>query len=44
MLTICESGDGTGLSDGDVVIFPDMIKYRYGEVCYGFEIIVFVFV
>ncbi|KAK1432736.1 hypothetical protein QVD17_09634 [Tagetes erecta] len=28
MLTICEGGDGTGLSDGDVVIFPDMIKYR----------------
>ncbi|KAJ0753338.1 putative thioredoxin-like ferredoxin, Thioredoxin-like superfamily [Helianthus annuus] len=28
MLTICESGDGTGLSDGDVLIFPDLIKYR----------------
>ncbi|KAK9067324.1 hypothetical protein SSX86_014650 [Deinandra increscens subsp. villosa] len=28
LLTICESGGGTGLSDGDVLIFPDMIKYR----------------
>ncbi|XP_071731137.1 altered inheritance of mitochondria protein 32-like [Rutidosis leptorrhynchoides] len=28
LLTICEGGDVTGLSDGDVLIFPDMIKYR----------------
>ncbi|KAI3768797.1 hypothetical protein L2E82_19631 [Cichorium intybus] len=28
LLTICEGGDATGLSDGDVLIFPDMIKYR----------------
>ncbi|XP_071710617.1 altered inheritance of mitochondria protein 32-like [Rutidosis leptorrhynchoides] len=28
MLTIFEGGDVTGLSDGDVLIFPDMIKYR----------------
>lgn len=27
LLTICEGGDATGLSDGDVLIFPDMIKY-----------------
>ncbi|KAD4887876.1 hypothetical protein R6Q59_035030 [Mikania micrantha] len=28
LLTICESDCGTGLSDGDVLIFPDMIKHR----------------
>ncbi|KAA8548151.1 hypothetical protein F0562_004588 [Nyssa sinensis] len=27
-LTICEGLDGTELSDGDVLIFPEMIKYR----------------
>ncbi|KAA8530192.1 hypothetical protein F0562_004900 [Nyssa sinensis] len=27
-LTICEGRDGTELSDGDVLIFPEMIKYR----------------
>ncbi|CAK9176167.1 unnamed protein product [Ilex paraguariensis] len=27
-LTICEGRDGSGLSDGDVLIFPEMIKYR----------------
>ncbi|CAH9068944.1 unnamed protein product [Cuscuta europaea] len=27
-LTICEGGDGMELSDGDVLIFPEMIKYR----------------
>ncbi|KAL5572790.1 hypothetical protein UlMin_022387 [Ulmus minor] len=28
LLTICEGRDGTEFSDGDVLIFPDMIKYR----------------
>ncbi|XP_076935248.1 altered inheritance of mitochondria protein 32-like [Bidens hawaiensis] len=28
LLTICESRDCTGLSDGDVLIFPDLNKYR----------------
>nr|XP_043615052.1 altered inheritance of mitochondria protein 32-like [Erigeron canadensis] len=28
LLTICEGGDANGLTDGDVLIFPDMIKYR----------------
>ncbi|KAI7734392.1 hypothetical protein M8C21_024545 [Ambrosia artemisiifolia] len=27
MLTVCESGDGTGLTDGDVLVFPDLVKY-----------------
>ncbi|CAL5370506.1 unnamed protein product [Camellia sinensis] len=27
-LTICEGRDGTEFSDGDVLIFPEMIKYR----------------
>ncbi|XP_052189257.1 altered inheritance of mitochondria protein 32 [Diospyros lotus] len=27
-LTICEGRDGTEFSDGDVLIFPQMIKYR----------------
>ncbi|KAK2975254.1 hypothetical protein RJ640_028006 [Escallonia rubra] len=27
-LTVCEGGDGTELTDGDVLIFPEMIKYR----------------
>ncbi|KAK6913070.1 hypothetical protein RJ641_022671 [Dillenia turbinata] len=31
-LTICEGGEGSGFSDGDVLIFPEMIKYRYGYV------------
>ncbi|XP_076885134.1 altered inheritance of mitochondria protein 32-like [Bidens hawaiensis] len=28
LLTICEGRDGTELSDGDVLLFPEMIKYR----------------
>ncbi|KAL4583684.1 hypothetical protein LXL04_008267 [Taraxacum kok-saghyz] len=32
LFTICEGGDATSLSDGDVLIFPDMIKYRYCDV------------
>ncbi|TMW90894.1 hypothetical protein EJD97_015090 [Solanum chilense] len=28
ILTICEVREDIGLSDGDVLIFPDMIKYR----------------
>ncbi|RYR00706.1 hypothetical protein Ahy_B07g088836 isoform A [Arachis hypogaea] len=31
-LTICEGHDGTETSNGDVLIFPDMIRYRYGYV------------
>ncbi|XAR58223.1 hypothetical protein NMG60_11026636 [Bertholletia excelsa] len=27
-LTICEGGEGPEFSDGDVLIFPEMIKYR----------------
>lgn len=27
-LTICEGHDGTETSNGDVLIFPDMIRYR----------------
>ncbi|XP_022928514.1 altered inheritance of mitochondria protein 32-like [Cucurbita moschata] len=27
-LTICEAGEGTEHSDGDVLVFPEMIKYR----------------
>jgi hypothetical protein len=27
-VTICEGEDGTELSDGDVLIFPDMIRYQ----------------
>ncbi|PRQ54038.1 putative thioredoxin-like ferredoxin [Rosa chinensis] len=27
-LTVCEGRDGTEFADGDVLIFPDMIKYR----------------
>ncbi|KAF4397351.1 hypothetical protein G4B88_027091 [Cannabis sativa] len=27
-LTICEGRDGTEFSDGDVLIFPEMVKYR----------------
>lgn len=27
-LTICEAGEGTEYSDGDVLIFPEMVKYR----------------
>lgn len=27
-LTICEGLEGTGFADGDVLIFPDMVKYR----------------
>ncbi|XP_059638532.1 uncharacterized protein LOC132280795 [Cornus florida] len=27
-LTICEGREGTDLSDGDVLIFPEMIKYK----------------
>ncbi|KAE8651264.1 altered inheritance of mitochondria protein 32 isoform X2 [Cucumis sativus] len=27
-LTICEAGEGTECSDGDVLIFPEMVKYR----------------
>jgi hypothetical protein len=26
---VCEGGDGTGLTDGDVLVFPDLVKYRY---------------
>ncbi|KAL8266399.1 hypothetical protein R6Q59_003743 [Mikania micrantha] len=28
LLTICEGRDGTELSDGDVLLFPEMVKYR----------------
>lgn len=28
-LTICEGHDGTETSNGDVLIFPDMVRYRY---------------
>ncbi|CAI0429946.1 unnamed protein product [Linum tenue] len=28
MVTICESIEGTGYDEGDVLIFPDMIKYK----------------
>lgn len=28
-LTICEGRDGTESSNGDVLIYPDMIKYRF---------------
>lgn len=27
-LTICEGHDGTETSNGDVLIFPDMMRYR----------------
>lgn len=27
-LTICEGHDGTDTSNGDVLIFPDMVRYR----------------
>lgn len=27
-LTLCEGEDGTESSNGDVLIFPDMIRYR----------------
>lgn len=27
-LTVCEGRDGTESSNGDILIFPDMIKYR----------------
>lgn len=27
-LTVCEGREGTDFSNGDVLIFPDMIKYR----------------
>lgn len=27
-LTICEGHDGTETSNGDVLIFPDMVRYR----------------
>lgn len=27
LLTVCEGGDGTGLTDGDVLVFPDLVKY-----------------
>nr|POF22851.1 altered inheritance of mitochondria protein 32 [Quercus suber] len=30
-LTICEGHDGTETSNGDVLIFPDMIRYRFKE-------------
>lgn len=30
-LTICEGRDGTEFSDGDVLIFPEMVKYRYNH-------------
>lgn len=30
-LTICEGHDGTETSNGDVLIFPDMIRYRSGS-------------
>ncbi|KAL4572490.1 hypothetical protein LXL04_019269 [Taraxacum kok-saghyz] len=32
LFTICEGGDATSLFDRDVLIFPDIIKYRYCEV------------
>uniref|UniRef100_M1C0W6 Sucrase n=1 Tax=Solanum tuberosum TaxID=4113 RepID=M1C0W6_SOLTU len=32
-LTICEGHDGTETSNGDVLIFPDMIRYRF-RLCY----------
>lgn len=28
-LTICEGRDEADFADGDVLIFPEMIKYRY---------------
>jgi len=28
-LTICEGRDGTETSNGDVLIFPDMTRYRF---------------
>lgn len=28
-LTICEGEDGTESSNGDVLFFPDMIRYRF---------------
>eukprot|EP01018_Ginkgo_biloba_P024535 Gb_39241 [translate_table: standard] len=28
LLTVCEGSDGTDSSNGDVLIFPDMIKYK----------------
>lgn len=28
LLTICEGREGTELSDGDVLLFPEMVKYR----------------
>ncbi|KAM0036049.1 putative thioredoxin-like ferredoxin, Thioredoxin-like superfamily [Helianthus debilis subsp. tardiflorus] len=29
LLTICEGREGTELSDGDVLLFPEMIRYGY---------------
>ncbi|MFS7914099.1 putative thioredoxin-like ferredoxin [Helianthus anomalus] len=29
LLTICEGREGTELSDGNVLLFPEMIKYRF---------------
>ncbi|KAL4568309.1 hypothetical protein LXL04_023918 [Taraxacum kok-saghyz] len=28
LLTICEGREGTDLSDGDILLFPEMVKYR----------------
>ncbi|CAI9295341.1 unnamed protein product [Lactuca saligna] len=28
LLTICEGREGTELSDGNVLLFPEMVKYR----------------
>jgi len=29
MITVCEAREEDGFSEGDVLIFPEMIKYRY---------------
>ncbi|MCO5576929.1 hypothetical protein L7F22_030750 [Adiantum nelumboides] len=36
-LTVCEGRDGTDSSNGDVMLFPDMVRYKYcaSKVCCG---------
>ncbi|KAF5814099.1 putative thioredoxin-like ferredoxin [Helianthus annuus] len=33
LLTICEGREGTELSDGDVLLFPEMIRYSRDKRC-----------
>jgi len=31
-ITVCEAREEAGFADGDVLIFPDMIKYKYAKI------------